>query len=343
MALKGRSEEILIVTTVFLTISTTVFAMRCFVRFRLLKTCRADDIFMICATLMNDALATCTITGAVNGMGSKFAQLDAQEIQTALMWWFLWPLFYILTGICIRTSIALTILRIPWPRPYRIILWLIIFVTWSVGVPLWFTFLLQCRPVSYYWRRTGQGSCLNPTVAINFGYALSASAVLCDVTLSVLPVFLIQRLKLNRTTKIAVAGILAMGGLACVGVIIRLPYIHHYRDKEFLYNTTQITIWSNVEANLGVMAGNLITLRPLFRWFHDVSSRGSSGRDSSGKFLVASRDIPNHLQTRNSITGSTQWSPEAGSQEPHNFLSSAAPRGQVNPVSALGDMELCPV
>ncbi|KAF5861012.1 hypothetical protein ETB97_000840 [Aspergillus alliaceus] len=184
MALKGRSEEILIVTTVFLTISTTVFAMRCFVRFRLLKTCRADDIFMICATLMNDALATCTITGAVNGMGSKFAQLDAQEIQTALM----------------------------------------------------------------------------------------------------------------------------------------------------------ITIWSNVEANLGVMAGNLITLRPLFRWFHDVSSRGSSGRDSSGKFLVASRDMPNHLQTRNSITGSTQWSPEAGSQEPHNFLSSAAPRGQVNPVSALGGM-----
>lgn len=43
--------------------------------------------------------------------------------------------------------------------------------------------------------------------------------------------------------------------------------------------TTDISIWSNVEASLGIMAGSLVTLRPLFRWF-----RGSSyGRSRTTK------------------------------------------------------------
>ena len=37
--------------------------------------------------------------------------------------------------------------------------------------------------------------------------------------------------------------------------------------------TTGIAISSNIEAGLGIMAGSLITLRPLMRWLRDVSHR----------------------------------------------------------------------
>ena len=35
----------------------------------------------------------------------------------------------------------------------------------------------------------------------------------------------------------------------------------------FLDATTQISIWSNVEANLGITAGSLVTVRPFLRIF----------------------------------------------------------------------------
>lgn len=41
-------------------------------------------------------------------------------------------------------------------------------------------------------------------------------------------------------------------------------------------NTYQISIWSNVEAGIGITAGSLTTLRPLIRFLRDGSSSGPS-------------------------------------------------------------------
>lgn len=54
-------------------------------------------------------------------------------------------------------------------------------------------------------------------------------------------------------------------------MIVRIPFVHHYGDVEFFYNTTQISIWSNIEAGLGITAGSLTTFRPLIRYFRDQS------------------------------------------------------------------------
>lgn len=54
--------------------------------------------------------------------------------------------------------------------------------------------------------------------------------------------------------------------------------------------TSQISIWSNVEASLGITAGSLTTLRPLFRFFRDGSYGGSrSGKPSRGTSIPLSR------------------------------------------------------
>lgn len=47
--------------------------------------------------------------------------------------------------------------------------------------------------------------------------------------------------------------------------------MHHYGDVDFFYNTTQISIWSNIEAGLGITAGSLTTFRPLIRYFREQS------------------------------------------------------------------------
>lgn len=65
-----------------------------------------------------------------------------------------------------------------------------------------------------------------------------------------------------------------------------------------LDNTYQISIWSNVEAGLGITAGCLSTLRPLIRFLRDSSSASRSRNRNPGSFPLSSN--PGHGYHRSS-------------------------------------------
>lgn len=96
---------------------------------------------------------------------------------------------------------------------------------------------LQCHPVSYFWQRvrpTASGTCMDLDSIIAIAYVYSVTATCCDFTLGLLPVFLVWNLQMNARTKAALASILGMGCVASAAVIIRIPYLHDYKDKDFL-------------------------------------------------------------------------------------------------------------
>jgi len=68
---------------------------------------------------------------------------------------------------------------------------------------------------------------------------------------------------------------------AGLAVIIRFPYLKHYADKQFLYKTANVAIWSNIEAGLGITAGSLPTLRPLVQFFREASQASFSRNPGS--------------------------------------------------------------
>lgn len=105
------------------------------------------------------------------------------------------------------------------------ILWAVIAVTAIVGLVFWFMLTLQCHPVSYFWQRVRlytdptsniSGDCVSLDGIIDIAYVYSVTATCCDLTLGLLPVFLVWNLQMNVRTKIALASILGMG---CVYVL----------------------------------------------------------------------------------------------------------------------------
>ena len=67
-------------------------------------------------------------------------------------------------------------------------------------------------------------------------------------------------------TKLLVAGILAFAAIGSTGTVVRMFYIHTLMDgPDFLYATTDVAIWSTVEPGIGITAGSIACLRPLFR------------------------------------------------------------------------------
>lgn len=72
------------------------------------------------------------------------------------------------------------------------------------------------------------GSCMNLDSIIAIAYVYSVTATCCDLTLGLLPIFLVWNLQMNIRTKAALAAILGMG---CVYVLIDLVYTKHVLTK----------------------------------------------------------------------------------------------------------------
>ncbi|RAK95321.1 pectinesterase precursor [Aspergillus ibericus CBS 121593] len=296
MPLVGHSLAIFVVSVVMMCVATIAVALRIFVRVYLVRAFGWDDALMMVALALFIFLDVCCIIGSQNGIGHKNEDFtDLNTYEKALLWWWLGQMLYLWSSAVAKISIALALLRLTVRRMHRIVLWVIIGVVIAIGLMFWLVLLLDCRPVSYFWLRvdlTHSGTCQPVRVLLAIAYLYSGITIFCDLTLGILPMFLIWRLQMNDRTKIALGGILSLGAVASVAVIIRLPFLHNYEDINFLYSTYQIAVWSIMETGLGITAGSLVTLRALFRWFLDGNAyygrHGRGGKPSGGPYPLSS-------------------------------------------------------
>ncbi|KAJ5316448.1 hypothetical protein N7476_006755 [Penicillium atrosanguineum] len=287
----SRSQAILVVTVVFLVISLISVGLRCFVRTRVVKAFGWDDTTMLIAMAFNLVFAICGITGSKYGMGRKLLYFEAepQNFHKALLCWWLGQIFYVITCVVAKISVCITLLRITIDRIHAWIIFGAMSLSVVVGLIFFFFTIFQCQPVNYFWNRESEtGTCIDKNLLIGIAYLYSVGAALTDLTIGVLPVALIWNLRMNQRTKVAIVGILGIGCIASAAVIIRIPFVHNYKDLELLYNTYQISIWSNIEAGLGITAGSLTTLRPLIRFLRD----NPSGSRTPRSFPLSSKVAP---------------------------------------------------
>ena len=70
--------------------------------------------------------------------------------------------------------------------------------------------MLQCAPISYFWNKNQDGSCINIEIGIALTYLYNPFSVVCDFTFALLPIALILQLQMNSRTKIALIPIMLM-------------------------------------------------------------------------------------------------------------------------------------
>ncbi|KAJ5817390.1 hypothetical protein N7447_009623 [Penicillium robsamsonii] len=282
----SHNKAILIVTSIFFAMSLLSVILRCFVRTRIVRAWGWDDGIMVIAMALNAAFAICGIVGCKYGLGRKLAYFTyhPDHLQRAMLCWWIAQLFYVLTCVAAKVSIIIALLRITVSRVHAYILYAAMTLATVVGLIFFFFTIFQCNPVDYFWNHAqpnAHGSCIDKNPLIAIAYLYSVGAAITDLTIGLLPVALIWNLRMNRRTKGAIVAILGIGCVASAAVIIRMPFIHSYKDPDFLYATYQISIWSNVEAGIGITAGCLTTFRPLVRFLRDSSSDGLSRTASS--------------------------------------------------------------
>ncbi|KAJ5835504.1 hypothetical protein N7447_001530 [Penicillium robsamsonii] len=314
MPLVGRSLAIFIVSIVMMFISIVTVALRSFVRVNILRAFGWDDALMVAALILFTLLSICGINGAMNGVGHTRTDFPSMEVyKKALVWWWLAQMLYVWASAVAKISISVALLRLAVKKSYRLILWSIISVVITVGLMFWLVLLLACNPISHFWERvdgTSKGTCLSMSTILDITYFYSCVAICCDIALGLLPAFLVWKLQMNSRMKFAVGGILGLGAIAAVAVICRLPFLRFYTDDNFLYSTYQIAIWSLIETGLGITAGSLITLRPLFRWILDANSTHSHKTPRQGKYSKQYRLSSLQSEAARESQNTRYWRPD---------------------------------
>jgi hypothetical protein len=71
---------------------------------------------------------------------------------------------------------------------------------------------------------------------------------------------------MNRRQKISIIGILGLGIFATAAALVKLSYLPNYgKTGDWLWDSRNITIWTVTESCVGIIAGNLPCMKPLFR------------------------------------------------------------------------------
>lgn len=133
-----------------------------------------------------------------------------------------------------KLSIGVFLLRITIQRVHHYILYLAMLCSVLSGLVFFFVTLLQCQPITYFWNKDQNGSCLDPNIIAALTYLYSAISMVCDFTFALLPLHIIRGLQMNVRTKYALIPILGMGCVASVAVLIRFAYIKNFEDPDFL-------------------------------------------------------------------------------------------------------------
>ncbi|KIM96649.1 hypothetical protein OIDMADRAFT_63107, partial [Oidiodendron maius Zn] len=158
-----------------------------------------------------------------------------------------------------KASILLFFVRLSPSTTFTIATYIVLFVSIGYCLAGAFAFLYLCNPIRKYWDFTVPGTCVNIGQAFLAGAALN---VVTDVTILLLPIWLLWPLELPMRRKVGVALILMTGSFVCAVSIARLVVIPSgLKDPDSTWRYVPNLILCIVEMYTGIICSCLPSLK----------------------------------------------------------------------------------
>ncbi|KKY14871.1 putative polytopic membrane protein [Phaeomoniella chlamydospora] len=268
---QDRAPQLAASIGVFLAFSVIAVALRVYVRIFLARGFGLDDVTMVFALAFYAVYGGFVFTGIHYGTGQHAAALSVFNYEHAMRAWYFCEIFYNVASPLVRISIGIMLLRLTTINWHRITIYVVMLVSTLMSVILVMEIIFQCQPIKFFWSATRNplhGHCIDSAVTIDFVYAGGAISCVCDWILGLLPWLLVRKLNMNLRTKVTVGVLLCLANFGSLAMLIRFYTINQLASStDFLYDTTDLAIWSSLETGVAIPAASLITLRPLFRTF----------------------------------------------------------------------------
>ncbi|KAG5757967.1 hypothetical protein H9Q72_013888 [Fusarium xylarioides] len=299
---RGLGLAQLITSITFGILTTVVVFLRTYIRVRN-RVFGADDLLMVIGYILFAILVGVTAQSTFYGVGQRDTVLPEGIYPHGRFYIWLTQIFYCISLVFIKASICDALLRIavvPW---HRVVAWMTLAMAVICAMILFISFFVLCRPLSATWN--GGGRCSPPSALGSLACFISASSMLTDIICAALPAFMLYKAQMKLATKVSISLVLGLGALASVATIIRMPFVLFYfhPNPDYLYRHCHVSLWSVVEAGIGIIAGSLPALRKFVkRWitFDSSARQYSPPKQYGGSHGLG---ITSHIGTANRAKG----------------------------------------
>ncbi|KAI1136431.1 hypothetical protein F5Y05DRAFT_108158 [Hypoxylon sp. FL0543] len=264
-------------------ISTTLAALvivcaRIYVRLRMVRSFGTDDYVMLAAMLLSLVGMGIVIAQVQYGAGRHAAYLDPEVNRTGLKLNFISQPIYLWAIPMVKMSVGFFLIRISPSVVYKRIIQGVMIFLMAYTFACFMTLMLQCSNLAVLWDFTIHATCWSQSTLQGLSYANSTVNIITDIFFALLPIPMLWKVKINARTKASLICVLGLGIFACAASIVKAAFISNYgKTGDFLWDSTNLTIWIAAETNTGIIAACLPCIKPMFKSIFDSSLRyGSS-------------------------------------------------------------------
>ncbi|KAL4802346.1 hypothetical protein BDV18DRAFT_65413 [Aspergillus unguis] len=305
MAITGDNSPNVAGSVLMLTIVAFIsYGLRAYCRVSR-RSWSTEDWIMTAALAPFCVLVAGCLGGAFNGIGihaSRLSEPGNEVYQASGQKFFLiFEVGYCAAIIPIKLSISWMLVRVAEGRKaYVYIQYATIAVFTLMNVIALIFILINCIPIEAAWDTSlleKGGHCQPSHVLTDVYYACTAVNILTDWITAMMPIPLLWHVQLDRNSKVAVIGLMSLGIFASLSACIRLKYtVNLTNQTDFLFAVANVVIWGFAENAIGMIVGNVATLRPLFKgWFERTLGRtGYSGSRSRPSRLASNYELSQH-------------------------------------------------
>ncbi|EUC39482.1 hypothetical protein COCMIDRAFT_65711, partial [Bipolaris oryzae ATCC 44560] len=220
-----------------------------------------DDWILVGTLLFTTLPLGCVLAMTRIGFGEHLWNLKANTLLPILRYFYIAWSTYILVITLIKIALVVFYLEIFDSRRFKITAYIVIVYLVVTSLISFFITIFVCKPISYYWNRDIEGTCMDPQV---IAYGCSVCAIVQDVVLLILPLVFIRDLKIQRRRKIGAVVMFSVGSLGCIATIIRFHALTTFRiSVDPTWDYVSATIWTEVELAAGSICVSLPSIRVL--------------------------------------------------------------------------------
>ncbi|KAK4226431.1 hypothetical protein QBC38DRAFT_456308 [Podospora fimiseda] len=155
----------------------------------------------------------------------------------------------------IKTSVILTLLRLPLKRTSKAVLYTLMFVIVSYCICAVSYQLFRCRPIQAGWDVMVQGYCPKPSVTLVVANLGAGINIVSDIIVSVAPAVIFWRLRRPLRERLIICSLTCLGLFASGASIIKVWIIHvTQEDTDIIAMGARVAKWTVLEELMSITA-----------------------------------------------------------------------------------------
>ncbi|KAF4417545.1 hypothetical protein F53441_14511 [Fusarium austroafricanum] len=247
--------RVLAIISPFLIIAIIAFSVRIYTRVTPVYKLDASDYTISVAVLIEVIVYSLSIASVASGLGRHSYDVSPEQGVKTLRYVFVVIVLANLVPPLARISVGCLLLKFASTKAWRVIIWFTIGIqsAYIMGIEI-FT-LIQCRPINANWEEVPDARCFSAQQIWICGYA-TIVALFGDLTLAIMPMFLIWKLSRSTMERCLITVLMALGLIATAAAIMRLVKMHtqDFASPERFRTLIQIYFWHRMEEVILIIA-----------------------------------------------------------------------------------------